>query len=334
MSKLPLVTFITNGNLGRQIIQLNFIKHFHERFGKDVSIRVLMERGKDYIDLLSDGQDFAEFGICPYNPVSVKSDCLVRLGWFPKVLRNRIRTGNKELASYIDSLKGFSDDPRNIFLCNPGLYSVPNASQYLLALGRKGHSSMDINGTLGIGESFLYRIRVPEKSSGQIQGSNGKYVTIVAPPKSGSTRHLQTDRYEDICRRIKERYADVTVIQMHHGEEIGLSCADEIVETDDLSVALGILDGSMLHIDSNGPYVHLRRALSHETSAVVYGPEDYRVWGYDSNINAIPSNKDRFFAYMYPKWRVECLGKDNPSIDTIDYESFVDGILGFIGRSI
>ncbi len=325
MSKVPEITFLTSGDLSRQIVQLNFVKHFSVRFSGQARIRVLLNRRNKNGDMLSRNQDFAEFQTEPRDLTTVKTDFLILLGMFPRMLRmNGVMPANDGLRTFLDTVKEFSKNPRNVMLCDSRDCYMFNTTQYLLALGKRSYNSLDITGTLGIDECFSYRIGLTENAP------KNRFVTITSPPESGSTRYLPMDFYEGLCERIKAEVRGIKVVHLKKKKDLPLRGADSVIEYESPEEISDTLGGAILHIDSNGPLVHLRHAMPSPTSAVVFGPEDYRVWGYDSNINAIPEDKGYFFAYMYPAWAIEPPKGTNPSIDTIDRDAFTNSIMEYL----
>ena len=95
--------------------------------------------------------------------------------------------------------------------------------------------------------------------------------------------------YDKLCQFVqlfKNNYHDIEVVQLGTKNAAKVFGADKYVLGADLELVKYVLDGSILHIDSEGGLVHLATQLGTKC-VVLFGPTMVEYFGYDENDNIV-----------------------------------------------
>ena len=105
---------------------------------------------------------------------------------------------------------------------------------------------------------------------------------------SGQTATKCYPHFEAVVAGLKRVFPDILVVQVgvHTSERLPSVDLDVLNQTT-LREAADLIAGAVLHIDNEGGFVHLARALGVQ-SAVVYGPTPSAYFGYPGNIALDP----------------------------------------------
>lgn len=96
-------------------------------------------------------------------------------------------------------------------------------------------------------------------------------------------------RFGDVVQAIKKKHPGILIVQI--GDPVASTQVPgvdiDLLGKTTLPEAAGLIDGALLHIDSEGGLVHVAAALD-TPSAVIFGPTPPQFFAYDTNINIPP----------------------------------------------
>lgn len=104
-----------------------------------------------------------------------------------------------------------------------------------------------------------------------------------------STKSWDIKYWADFVKLFKEKYPDITVIQLggvkHQKiQGVDINYAGQLT----FEKSLEYLKSSLIHIDGDSGLVHARR-LFNKPSIVIFGPTNFKYFGYPENINLAPN---------------------------------------------
>lgn len=129
---------------------------------------------------------------------------------------------------------------------------------------------------------------------------------------SGQTATKCYPHFEAVVAGLKRVFPDILVVQIgvHTSERLPSADVDALNQTT-LREAADLIAGAVLHIDNEGGFVHLARALGVQ-SAVVYGPTPSAYFGYPGNIALDPPVCGDCW-WLTESWMSRCLrGHERP----------------------
>ena len=116
--------------------------------------------------------------------------------------------------------------------------------------------------------------------------------------------------FEEFARLFKERYPEITLVQLGDNHTEIIPHVDKAFLGRDLELVKYILRGSLIHIDIEGGLMHLATQLGTKC-AVIYGPTQVELFGYPQNINLM-SDKCSNCYLLYPEYYKCARGLEKP----------------------
>ena len=94
---------------------------------------------------------------------------------------------------------------------------------------------------------------------------------------------------DELCRLLKERFPDLTIIQIGNATSQPLANADiNLISKTSLAAAAALVQHASLHIDNEGGLVHVASAFG-TRCCVLFGPTPADYYAYEDNINILPN---------------------------------------------
>lgn len=112
--------------------------------------------------------------------------------------------------------------------------------------------------------------------------------------------------FSGVVRAIKQRHQDILIVQIGDAAaSMPISGVDiDLLGQTTLSEAAGVINGALLHLDSEGGLVHVAAALG-TPSAVIFGPTPPQFFAYEANIN-IPPRTCGGCWWVNETWMTKC----------------------------
>ena len=318
-----------SGGFGDILINANYVYHIAKLLNKtcNKNFRIDITACEKHFDKTK-----AVFGNCTYINNCFMSDnhvddCIYDLSIFINNLPSinycnyeKLKRFSQKLYEYILDFKNFQN--RYYF---PYFYHL---NSYNIALANNQHRLQlaDPYGYLEIGKEFDCPIPYPENENEILKNfdlSGKNFITINRGVDKNnynaeSTKMWALSRFDELVRLIKLNYNDVVLVQVgastNKCRNIGNIDINLVGKTnlEDIKV---LIKNSILHIDCEGGFAHLRNALKASHPAVViFGPTNPDLYAYDSNINIYNKGACSICCdWVYEDWQNCCLrGEKNP----------------------
>ena len=304
------------GGIGDQLIGTNYVKALYDKIsdGKtkiDVFCRPyineLFLQKQTFINDIFPEQDF--------NIQSGKYDVYLKLDRFPVVLRydeKRI-TKNMVFLKYVRLLEAFRRAYPRFF--NFGTSYDGVAAIYSIINKKKRIQQCDVDGFLKIAENFKFKIQCPQSSIlKEYSLKKDKYITV---HRGCDTNHYANsnklwplESYNQLTAMIKSHYPQYKIVQLGVNEKrcptinnVDVNFVGKTILTD----IPEILKNSVLHIDCEGGFVHIRHAVEGGVSIVLFGPTSKDFFGYSENINISSNVCPHWCEHLREKWDENCI---------------------------
>lgn len=339
-----IILFDVKGGLGDAIIASNFINCFYN-YVKDPNIKIkIIYNSKEIIDTIFSG--LPKDIVLHTNTIGIKTNLRIELNRFPKVPL-KIKTKNPRLNNILNTWHNFFFYNHKLIDTQPNFDGLANDYAEILELKRINQA--DIGGILNLSEAFEYKIPIKNEAAilKNFTLSNIKYITIhLGRPigiKALTNNKLWPEEYWQILiKNLKKQYPDYTLVLLGINkkrifrifEDIDIDLRNK-TSLEDIKI---ILKNSLLHIDTEGGFIHLRHALKGGPSVVLFGPTNPKIYGYTENLNLRSKSCLKPCEWVTNDWMTRCPRRNNKNIcmksltpDIVFYETkrFIDnkGIL-------
>ncbi len=211
-------------------------------------------------------------------------------------------------------------------------FYLSNIYHYAMANNKKRIQIADLSGDLQIETNLNFPLPYPNNEHEILDKFNLKNKIFISINRgidknnknNESTKMWQYDKYCLLTQIIKKNYPNIILVQLGASkdrcreiENIDINLCGE-TNLEEIKV---IIKNSILHIDCEGGFAHLRNALKAKHPAIViFGPTNPELYGYDTNINirnknACPIHCD----WIVKSWQNKCLRnkKNAPCTNTI-----------------
>ena len=299
------------GGIGDQLIGCNYLYHLAKKFPK---LRIDVYARKEIHGRFIDAKKWNGTLLEPCKNIPEHYDAIIQLDRYPHVisLNGRVLPQLDGFSSYVSELENFRQKYSRFFDYGTRLDGM--TAVYSIIMGKKRIQQADINNILGIGEEFSYELPYAKTDVCQVYGlMPGKFITIHrgcdANHTANSIKLWPQEYYDTLVAGIKALYPDITVVQLGVNEERCPAMKNidrNLVGKTSLDDVLVILKNSVLHIDSEGGFVHMRHALKAGKSIVLFGATSKEFYGYSENINLRSSLCPMSCEHVMEKWDTYC----------------------------
>ena len=325
------IALVLSGGIGDILIGFNYACYLREYLKPNNIIIDIFVNNAGMVKSLDGG---AEFNIFPVlEPIDDKYLLKIGLVRYPQILENNLiyskHSKNKKLLKLIDVYKDFYKKNTRFFDYLPFMDGMTN--QFSLINGHKRIQQPDIANLLNISRNFKYTPKIFHENRilNNLRLKPGKYITINRGVDNQgnvieSTKLWSLHNYNALVNLIKINYPNYKIVQLGAStdrcqliDNVDINLVGE-TSLDALKV---LLKHSVLHIDSEGGMVHLRKALNGGVSVVIFGPTSADFYGYADNINIASKACPFSCEWLNETWAKTCINSLNnhicmKSIDT------------------
>ena len=167
----------------------------------------------------------------------------------------------------------------------------------------------------------------------------GRYLTIHTGSRIAAQGHQEYDArqwpwhyYSALVQLLKTRYPDMRIVQIGDSATKALPDADRLIFNADLELIKYILQGSVLHISTEGGLMHLATQLGTKC-LTLFGQTQVEMFGYEQNINVVSAKchgcyclYDNPFVCARGMKRPECMEKLVPELVMEHAAAYLDPI--------
>lgn len=275
------VCFYCNGSGIDNIISINYINKFAEKYNTEITVIFLYadELFKVIVSKLNINKNIEIYYKDEF--IDKKYDLIIELKKYPQII-----TADREkqplLLDYIQSCEKFKAFYARLF--DKSVNFETNRIMLQKIWQRKKIQQPDVFGYMGIVEEF----------STIVMSEIKPYIVVqnVMPWKNiPEAEAWFMSTISEIVRFLAERYCDYEIIVIGDNIEIPGIIADVkyVSILEDMQETIRFLEQAALFVGLETPLVHYRAALSGKTSIVIFGPSDVDFYGYDMNINVYSS---------------------------------------------
>lgn len=314
-----------SGGIGDILIGFNYAYHLLKYFDKsDINIDIYVKN--PHMVKTLDGNSI--FKIYSLDHVEDQPYLLkIMLVRFPQIIEDNIISSkqrkNSKLLELSKIYKKFYSQNKRFFDNLPYMDGLTN--QFSLINGKKRIQQADIGNLLKINQDFKYKPKISYENRilNNLNLTTGSYITINrGVDNSGnvieSTKLWSLSNYNELVKLIKQNYGDYKIVQLGAStdrclfiDNIDINLVGE-TSIDSLKV---LLKNSVLHIDSEGGMVHLRKALDGGVSIVLFGPTSPEFYGYHDNINIYIKEACALNCeWISETWNMHCINKLNKHV--------------------
>jgi ADP-heptose:LPS heptosyltransferase len=313
-----------SGGIGDILIGFNYACYLREYLKKcNVSIDIYVNN-VGMVKALDGGSDFNIYS----NGHQESSKYLLKIGLvrYPQILEENLAQSkyrkNEKLLELVEVYRQFYANNTRFFEYLPFMDGMTN--QYSLINGQKRIQQPDIESILNISCDFKYSPKIlhEKRILNNLGLEAGSYITINRGVDNQgsvieSTKLWSLASYNKLVKLIKDSFENLKIIQLGASTE---RC--ELIQNVDINlVGETSLDGlkvllknSILHIDSEGGMVHLRKALNGGVSIVIFGPTLPDFYGYPTNINISSKACPFSCEWLNETWSKTCINSINNHI--------------------
>ncbi|OCG10408.1 hypothetical protein A9G24_10350 [Gilliamella sp. App6-5] len=313
-----------SGGIGDILIGFNYACYLLEYLKKcNISIDIYVNNA-GMVKALDGGADFNIYS----NTSEESHKYLLKIGLvrYPQILEDNIVYSkyrkNERLLKLVQVYREFYANNPRFFEYLPFMDGMTN--QYSLINGQRRIQQPDIGHILNISCDFKYSPKVSHEKRilNNLGLEPGSYITINRGVDNQgsvieSTKLWNVACYNKLVELIKNNFKNFKIIQLGASTE---RC--ELIKNVDINlVGETSLDGlkvllknSILHIDSEGGMVHLRKALNGGVSVVIFGPTLSDFYGYVTNINISSKACPFSCEWLNETWSKTCINRTNKHI--------------------
>jgi hypothetical protein len=304
------------GGLGDQLIGINYVYCLMQKIApaKNIAFYIFC---RDYIhELLKDDELFKNklFKEQSLDDSNKKFDLFIRLDRFPVILHKndkKIARFSKFLPGYLSNIEKFFKEYNRFLKHNTAFDGFGNILSIIQ--GKKRFQQCDIDNMLDI-QKFSYPLNANSKDSlSKFDLSDTNYITlhygVDINHTAQSIKLWPFEYYEALIEKIKQFDKKITIVQLGVNSQRcpAMKGADiNLVGKTAIKEVKNILKHSLLHIDCEGGFVHLRRALNGGKSIVLFGPTSPDFYGYCENANISSKVCPHWCEHTRDKWDTFC----------------------------
>ena len=330
------IAFILPGGIGDIVINSILVDRISKRISKDTKLFLI---GGPILDIFFGGRMGVAGILRDLKNARMDFDCIVEVNVnFPAIIFER-RGLNLDsdpfLKTYIDAVKRFH-------LNYSGMDNSENCVQQLLfmaAVGKNRISALDVGGVLGIGNDDLWDLRLSDVDEREVKRKfgflNGAFITVgrgvdANNQYADSIRLWSVEKYNEWISIFKTKFPNIPVVQLGSSVERckSLNVDINLVGKTSLLDLLVILKYSMLHLDGECGYVHLRHFLTAAKgrSLVLFGPTSEKLRGYQENFNVVAKRCQEPFCEWAAgrQWQACCMKTGSTSPQCVNGISPMD----------
>lgn len=291
------IAFVCGGGIGDIIISALYISKFIKKIDCPYNSFLFVAQSLSSIKTLLNRHSFAK-NICKINELDEQLfDIVIRFEvQFPNISyinKKRVFKKSKFLETYYTAVNKFNQTYSSIIgLCE----RTYKQQAFLTMLNKTRITGMDVGNFLQLNHNDKIELTPPINGIDILKKyglQNKPFITVqrgvdVMNKFGESTRLWPVGCFENLISLIKEKYPEITIIQLGVSQERCLSISNvdiNLVGKTSFSEVLWILKNSFLHIDGECGMVHLRHFLCAKTSIVLFGPTSPKTKGYKENIN-------------------------------------------------
>lgn len=308
------------GGLGDILIGINYLFYVKKLINSNATIDIYAHRNLTLVKSLLPKNNFFN-KIFLDNDISDAGndnyDLFIVLNRYPDIRRknmSKIFYFAPELVDFIHNCEKFRLEHINFFNYLPVCDGMSNYLSEIL--NKKRIQQPDIYNMFNISEKFSYELDITEAAKRNFNLwnlSNCKYITIHRgcddKQSLNSIKLWPLSYYNSLVKYIKENFPTLQIIQLGINDDrcpafdnIDLNLVGK-TSIEDIKI---ILKNSLLHIDGEGGFIHLRHALNGGPSVVLFGPTSPLFYGYSENIN-LRSNGCKYpCEWVINDWQSRC----------------------------
>lgn len=336
------IALILSGGIGDILIGFNYACYLREYLKPNNIIIDIFVNNASMVKSLDGGDEFNIFSVL--EPINDRYLLKIGLVRYPQILENNLiyskHSKNKKLLKLIDVYKDFYKKNSRFFDYLPFMDGMTN--QFSLINGHKRIQQPDIANLLNIRCNFKYTPKIFHENRilNNLRLQPGKYITINRGVDNQgnvteSTKLWSLHNYNALVNLIKINYPNYKIVQLGASTErcqlidnVDINLVGE-TSLDALKV---LLKHSVLHIDSEGGMVHLRKALNGGVSVVIFGPTSVDFYGYADNINIASKACPFSCEWLNETWAKTCINSLNKHIcmKSIDTNFVFEQVIQFL----
>lgn len=292
------VAMITTGGAGSLFIYANFLYHM-KAYLKDEPVEyVVIGHKSEELNqfVFGDGKLTKEYYSAGETDRAMKCDVAFEINFYPRVLfeDDSVEERAPRLHKLLTVWRNFylNDRARNFLMTN--LHRDHNTYIYGRIMGKTFLNIGDIDGMLGIGNEFAWRVELkePENTLMRFGLKPNQYITIQCGATPGihtktSPKQWPVHRYEELIPLLRKLYPEKIIVQLGEaGNSDSLRGVDmNLLGQTSWEELAAVLKYAWLHIDGECGMVHLREMLGSAPSVVLFGPTPMEFYAYQNNIN-------------------------------------------------
>lgn len=309
------------GGLGDILIGINYLNYIVKTLPKEnIIIDVYAHRNLQLVASLLPADNFIN-GIYLDDAISDngndKYDLFVVLNRYPDVRRkdmDRIYAFCPDLIDFVHACEKWRLENIRIFNHLPVCDGESNYISEIL--NKKRIQQPDIYNLFDVKESFSYELNLDETAINrfnQLGLKPNKFITIHRGiddrQVKNSVKLWPFNFYNALVKLIKEEYPSIKIVQLGINAE---RCPEfdgvdlNLVGKTSLEDVKVLLKNSLMHIDGEGGFVHLRHALNGGKSVVIFGPTSPAFYGYAENLNLRGNGCSEPCEWIINNWQAFC----------------------------
>lgn len=316
------VSFYVSGGFGDYLINANYIYNFCKFIKKDINkniqVDVISPAHQSQCHKAVFKNNFNYIDHCYIDESPEVYDVSFKLHSLLELIRCTNEEKIQKLSPHLyEIIKEIQEFDRNYKFF---AFYHTNAYHIALANGKTRLQLADISGKVGVQKKFNFPVIYTNNEEELLEKLNLKdkrFITLNRgidknSTNSESTKMWSLDKYNEVVKCIKEKYSNIVLVQIGASKE-KCKLIDGIdidlrgrTTLEDIKV---LIKNSIIHIDCEGGFAHLRAALNAPHPAVViFGPTSPDFYGYSSNINVYARNACPICCdWIIEKWQQKCL---------------------------
>ena len=305
-----------HGGLGDKSVSVNYLMQLKEKSGDVVVFDVAVEKKFfDDIKIMLHGHSFVR-NIVKEGDETNKYDVVVEFCRVPV-----IEYWNEEktlqiapfFADWMKCINNFNTKYPEYL--RAGSVSDRLLAEYTVYNGRNRVQEADIDNMLNITSKFRINTTNDEEVLNKFDLRQQKYILFQAGAgiystiggQSFSTREWSVKNFEVLIDKLKRKYPNYKFVQIGYAAHEKIANVDcqlcGVTKFDELLILLK--NAKILITTESGP-VHFRHFLNEGISCVLFGPTDYKFFGYEENIN-VCSKVCRGCEWLNNIWQSTCV---------------------------
>ena len=318
------ISFILPGGIGDVLLSILYISKFIKKLDCKYTLSIYVHQSipsiKAIASNISELSNIYSFKDYKEN----QSDITIHIMQYPLIQEynvKRIYKLSKYLYNYNNVISNFY---KSYGAISSNVNQTYKQQQLCLIQNKTRITAMDVGSLVDLSQDDNLNIKAPEEGYNILKDlglENRKFITIqrgvdAKRSSSESIRLWSIENYEKLVSELKQKYPDITVIQLGVSEK---RC--KIIKGTDINLVgktsfanvMALLDKAVLHIDAECGMVHIRHFLNRKPSVVFFGPTSPKTKGYLENIN-IRSDvcNCEMCEWMIGDWQSRCIATNSP----------------------